>query len=76
MEELSQIENVTYVLHPTFVNPVRTVANRASKFKLSSQGWGIYPIRINVLKRDGSMDTFVHELDLSYPDDASVAEIL
>jgi transcription initiation factor IIF auxiliary subunit len=67
-EELDQIDNVTYVLHPSFANPVRTVTNRASRFKLSAQGWGIFSIRANLLKKDGSTDTRVHELELSYPD--------
>jgi hypothetical protein len=69
-EELNQIKRVTYVLHPTFVNPVRTVTDRASNFKLESAGWGIFPIRINVLKEDGETVTLEHELELSYPDAA------
>lgn len=69
MEELKQIENVTYLLHPSFANPVRTVADLASKFKLSSQGWGIFTIRIKVLKKDGSTESNAIELELSRPKD-------
>lgn len=69
MEELKQIENVTYLLHPSFANPVRTVADLASKFKLSSQGWGIFTIRIKVLKKDGSTESHALELELSRPKD-------
>jgi transcription initiation factor IIF auxiliary subunit len=68
-DELNQIENVTYLLHPSFANPVRTVADLASKFKLSSQGWGIFTIRIKVLKKDGSTESHAVELELSYPND-------
>jgi len=69
MEELKQIENVTYVLHPSFANPVRTVTKLASKFKLSSQGWGIFTIRIKVLKKDGSAESYAVDLELSFPND-------
>jgi transcription initiation factor IIF auxiliary subunit len=67
-EELNHIKSVTYVLHPTFANPVRTVADRASNFKLKAHGWGIFPIRINVLKENGKTVTLEHELELSRPD--------
>jgi len=66
-EELDSIRSVTYVLHPTFANPVRTIADRASNFKLKSQGWGIFVIRINVLNKDGSTIALEHELNLAYP---------
>ena len=56
------------MLHPTFANPVRTVADRASNFKLKTHGWGIFPIRINVLKENGKTVTLEHELELSRPD--------
>jgi transcription initiation factor IIF auxiliary subunit len=34
-EELDQIDHVTYILHPTFPNPVREVNNRSTKFRLA-----------------------------------------
>jgi len=67
-EELNHIKSVTYVLHSTFANPVRTVTDRTSNFKLKTHGWGIFPIRINVLKEDGETVTLKHELELSRPD--------
>ena len=32
-EELSQIESVKYILHPTFQKPVRTVSDSAKGFR-------------------------------------------
>jgi hypothetical protein len=45
---------VTYRLHPTFPNPVREVRDAASKFKLSSAGWGEFTIFADVKLKDGS----------------------
>jgi hypothetical protein len=42
--ELDRVREVTYTLHPTFPQPVRTTADRASKFKLESAGWGEFMI--------------------------------
>jgi transcription initiation factor IIF auxiliary subunit len=68
-EELESIDSVTYILHPTFANPVRTVTNREENFKLKSSGWGIFTIRAKVLKTDGNTIMLEHELELSRPDE-------
>jgi transcription initiation factor IIF auxiliary subunit len=66
--DLDEIKNVEYTLHPTFRDPVRTVATRRNKFKLASGGWGIFPIYARVLKKDGSTFRLNHQLQLRYPD--------
>lgn len=40
------LDKVTYTLHPTFANPVRTL--KTSPFKVEEQGWGEFDIPISV----------------------------
>ena len=45
-EELDSVDHVTYILHPTFHNPVKVVHNRETKFRLEATGWGhLYGVR-------------------------------
>lgn len=67
-DELQEIKFVEYTLHPTFKNPVRKVRTRANKFKLSSAGWGVFPVYVRVAKKDGKVRELVHHLRLHYPD--------
>jgi len=66
--ELDQCAQVTYVLHPTFPSPVRTVTDRASKFKLETAGWGVFKIYATVAKKEGTEVKLEHDLVLEYPD--------
>ena len=67
-DELDEVKEVTYKLHWTFKNPVRTIHDRASKFKLNEHGWGIFPIRAKIELKDSTTITVVHDLKLFYPD--------
>ena len=67
-EALDQIEQVVYQLHPTFPDPVRTVTQRTSKFKLSGEGWGVFTIYARALTKTGGACKLSHELELRYPD--------
>jgi len=67
-DELDQVESVTYKLHPTFPKPVRTVTDRASKFRMATAGWGVFVIRAKVVTRDGEVHNLRHLLRLEYPD--------
>jgi transcription initiation factor IIF auxiliary subunit len=66
--ELDGVDRVEYTLHPTFQRPVRTIATRRNKFKLSTGGWGVFPIYARVFKKDGSSVRLQHQLELRYPD--------
>jgi transcription initiation factor IIF auxiliary subunit len=66
-EELSNVTKVEYTLHPTFSKPVRTITTRRNQFKLSTEGWGTFPIYARVFKKDGSIRRLQHNLRLSYP---------
>jgi hypothetical protein len=72
-EELDKIEHVTYMLHPTFHNPVRKVTDRSSNFRLQSVGWGGFRINAKVTLKDGTVIPLSHELMLHYPDGTETA---
>ena len=42
-DDLDQIREVTYKLHPSFPRALRTTNNRTTKFKLQTEGWGTFP---------------------------------
>ena len=49
---LNAIQEVHYVLHPSFPNPVRVVQDRRTRFALSSNGWGEFNIGVKVVFQD------------------------
>ncbi len=67
-EALDRIDCVEWTLHPTFPNPIRKVYDRASKFRLETGGWGVFPIVACVQMKDGEQTKLRHHLELHYPD--------
>jgi len=67
-EELDAVDHVTYVLHPTFHNPVRMIDDRASNFRLDTSGWGTFTIHAKAVLKDGNEVPLQHNLELFYPD--------
>jgi len=67
-DDLDQIREVTYKLHPSFPKPLRTTEDRAKKFKLEAEGWGVFPIHVKVLLKNGETLQLKHDLKLFYPD--------
>ena len=67
-EELDALDHVVYVLHSTFHDPVRSVGDRATKFRLRTSGWGSFTIHAKAIRKDGSEIPLEHELVLRYPD--------
>jgi transcription initiation factor IIF auxiliary subunit len=65
--ELDDVQYVEYTLHPTFREPVRKIMSRDNSFKLSTEGWGVFPIHALAVKRDGSVVRLKHQLKLTYP---------
>lgn len=63
-DELDKIESVKYTLHPTFPNPDRVVASRATNFRLSSKGWGEFNIYIEIRQKNGRVRKRQHWLKL------------
>lgn len=68
-EELDGVKVVEWELHPTFPNPVRSVENRASKFRLDTGGWGTFTIVARLRMENGTVSKLTHDLELLYPDD-------
>jgi predicted acylesterase/phospholipase RssA len=63
-EELDKVDSVVYTLHPKFPDPVRTVEDRKTNFRLRSRSWGTFRIHAEVLLKDGSRVRMKHELVL------------
>ncbi len=71
---LDEVDYVEYTLHPTFANPVRRVTSRANGFKLKTEGWGVFPVYVQVVGKDGKVRRMKHQLQLHYPDGRLNAE--
>jgi hypothetical protein len=71
-EQLDQIDRVEYVLHPTFPQPVRTVSDRHTNFRLDSQGWGEFMVHAKAVTKNGETLPLNHWLKLS--DEGGTAE--
>jgi len=52
---LSDIENVTYYLHPTFNPPVVTSFTKENNFDISFSNWGTFDLYATVFFKDGSI---------------------
>lgn len=67
-EDLDRIDSVTYTLHPTFPEPIRTVTDRASKFQLRCSGWGVFLIPIKVRLKNSRTIALQHQLQFTLPE--------
>lgn len=67
-DELDSIDHVVYILHSTYINPVRRVADRATNFRLETSGWGAFTIHANIVHQDGHETALKRDLVLLYPD--------
>lgn len=63
-EELREIRQVEYTLHPTFPNPVRSVNEPEHCFALQSEGWGDFRVHIRVFSLEGDLTRQVYPLTL------------
>jgi len=61
--ELSQVDYVEYVLHPTFPNPVRKVTDPQDGFKMKTAGWGVFMLKAFVNKKQGDKVKLTHMLE-------------
>lgn len=74
--ELDNIDFVNYVLHPTFPNPVRTIKDRVSNFRLESAGWGQFTIYIKVFTKDKQEYELQHHLTLAFPEEEKPKDVV
>jgi tetratricopeptide (TPR) repeat protein len=66
-EALDKVDRVTYTLHETFFNPVRTMTNRHEDFRLKRRGWGEFRVKAEIHFKDGNREETVtkyHWLEL------------
>jgi transcription initiation factor IIF auxiliary subunit len=63
-DELEEVEDVEYILHPTFPNPVQKIDNRATNFRLNARGWGEFNIQAHVHLENGETIRLEHWLEL------------
>jgi transcription initiation factor IIF auxiliary subunit len=66
--ELDAIDNVTWLLHPTFYNPVRISKDRGTKFLLETEGWGVFTLKAKVKMKSGLEEKLAKEIELFYED--------
>ena len=67
-EELDSVDQVMWILDPTFHNPVRYVSDRATNFRIETFTWGKFKLYGTVIHRDGHETKLHHDLVLLYPD--------
>jgi transcription initiation factor IIF auxiliary subunit len=58
-QALGNIEEVEYILHPTFPNRIRRETSSSNNFRLESEGWGEFDIAVNVYFKDGDEKTVI-----------------
>jgi transcription initiation factor IIF auxiliary subunit len=63
-DELDQIKDVVWKLHPTFSPSEVRVSERKTGFRLKSGGWGEFGIRAEIHRLDGEVDLIRHWLQL------------
>ncbi len=64
-DELSAVNWVEYILHPTFPNPVKKVKDHSTHFRLQARGWGEFNIKVRVhLEDDDETIMLDHWLEL------------
>jgi hypothetical protein len=57
-EDIKQVDNVTYYLHPTFTPSILQSNKTDTNFTVSINNWGIFDLKAKVFFKDGSiMDT-------------------
>jgi transcription initiation factor IIF auxiliary subunit len=66
-EDLEQLNEVRWVLHPTFSPSTVVVTDHASKFMLSTSGWGTFLLRAELrFRQGGTAIELTHMLKLSH----------
>ncbi len=73
-EELTNVESVKYILHPTFKKPVRTIKDSSEGFKLKSNGWGTFDTKAFAYLKNGKKIKLEHYLELNYEPDSGTSE--
>jgi transcription initiation factor IIF auxiliary subunit len=62
--ELSNVNYVEYILHPTFPHPIRKITNPRGGFVLKTAGYGTFMFKAFVYTKDGGKKELTHILKL------------
>jgi transcription initiation factor IIF auxiliary subunit len=62
--QLSSVDHVEYVLHPTFREPIRKISDRKDGFRLKTSGWGTFMLKAFVHMKSGQKLKLEHILVL------------
>lgn len=68
-ENLDQVEDVVYVLHPTFRNRTRRAKDRSKKFEISIWTWGMFVIETSIHFKNGQAKDIKYYLSYELPPD-------
>lgn len=73
-EELKNVKEVEYVLHPSFKKSIVTVKESKNNFELIETGWGPFNLKATVYYVDGTSPlSFEHWLDFGHSDNGGDA---
>jgi transcription initiation factor IIF auxiliary subunit len=64
--ELNEISYVEYILHPTFLNPIRKIKDKTNGFLMETSGWGTFKLKAFVNKKDKTIVKLEHKIQLEY----------
>lgn len=67
-DELDAVQEVAWILHPSFSQSRVVARDRADGFRLETAGWGTFLLRAEVLRKDGETRQLRHRLRLAYPE--------
>ena len=64
--DLSKVDHVEYILHPTFKKPLRTIDDPTGGFKLETAGWGTFELKAVAYLKDRKKILLAREIQLEY----------
>ncbi len=67
-EELDMVDEVAWILHPSFRRPRVVTKQRSDNFRLQTSGWGTFLLRAEVVLVTGEKRLLKHNLRLEYPE--------
>ena len=60
--DLNNVENVEYILHPTFKNRHRNSSNPKDNFRIEIKAWGTFVVRVIVQEANNQVDEFTQSM--------------
>ena len=74
-DELKNVKEVEYVLHPSFKNPIVTVKDSENNFEIIRKGWGTFNLKATVYYADDTPPlSLEHWLEFDHPNSNYIPE--